>query len=36
MDILRGYEVYLNIVLDDLLEENIGKEKERIGVVVIG
>ncbi|KAF2869321.1 hypothetical protein BDV95DRAFT_608881 [Massariosphaeria phaeospora] len=32
---LRGYDVYLNIVLDEALEEKPGGEKTRIGMVVI-
>ncbi|KAI4631985.1 Serine/threonine-protein kinase smg1 [Alternaria ethzedia] len=35
MGILRGYDVYLNIVLDEALEEKAGGEKVRIGMVVI-
>lgn len=35
MGILRGYDVYLNIVLDEALEEKPGGEKVRIGMVVI-
>jgi small nuclear ribonucleoprotein G len=35
MGILRGYDVYLNIVLDEALEEKAGGEKTRIGMVVI-
>jgi len=33
--ILRGYDVFLNIVLDDAVEEKQGGERERIGMVVI-
>ncbi|KAF5988276.1 small nuclear ribonucleoprotein G [Fusarium coicis] len=33
--ILRGYDVFLNIVLDEAVEEKDGGEKERIGMVVI-
>lgn len=32
---LRGYDVFLNIVLDDAVEEKKGGEKEDIGQVVI-
>lgn len=32
---LRGYDVFLNIVLDDAVEEKAGGEKVRIGMVVI-
>ncbi|OSS52908.1 hypothetical protein B5807_02315 [Epicoccum nigrum] len=35
MGILRGYDIYLKIVLDDALEEKAGDEKARIGMVVI-
>jgi len=35
MGVLRGYDVYLNIVLDEALEEKAGGEKTRIGMVVI-
>ncbi|KAF2118350.1 hypothetical protein BDV96DRAFT_462177, partial [Lophiotrema nucula] len=35
MGILRGYDVYLNVVLDEALEEKPGGEKNRIGMVVI-
>ncbi|KAI5798986.1 small nuclear ribonucleoprotein SmG [Geopyxis carbonaria] len=33
--VLRGYDVFLNIVLDDAVEEKDGGEKVRIGTVVI-
>ncbi|GAB7354064.1 hypothetical protein MBLNU459_g4642t1 [Dothideomycetes sp. NU459] len=33
--VLRGYDVFLNIVLDDAVEEKEGGEKVRIGQVVI-
>ncbi|KAF4343208.1 small nuclear ribonucleo G [Fusarium beomiforme] len=33
--ILRGYDVFLNIVLDEAVEEKEGGEKQRIGMVVI-
>ncbi|KAG4306198.1 hypothetical protein PORY_000186 [Pneumocystis oryctolagi] len=33
--ILRGYDVFLNIVLDEALEEKEGGEKCSIGTVVI-
>ncbi|KAK6371580.1 hypothetical protein LTS17_008831 [Exophiala oligosperma] len=33
--ILRGYDVFLNIVLDDAVEEKPGGERERLGMVVI-
>lgn len=32
---LRGYDVFLNIVLDDAVEEKAGGEKVRLGMVVI-
>lgn len=35
MGLLRGYDVYLNIVLDEALEEKPNGEKVRIGMVVI-
>lgn len=35
MGILRGYDVYLNVVLDEALEEKPNGEKVRIGMVVI-
>ncbi|KAK5954936.1 Serine/threonine-protein kinase smg1 [Knufia fluminis] len=33
--ILRGYDVFLNIVLDEAYEERPGGEKARLGMVVI-
>ncbi|QDS68435.1 Serine/threonine-protein kinase smg1 [Venturia effusa] len=33
--VLRGYDVFLNIVLDDAVEEKSNGEKVRIGMVVI-
>lgn len=35
MGILRGYDVYLNIVLDEALEVKSGDTREPIGMVVI-
>ncbi|KAL9610207.1 MAG: hypothetical protein Q9167_005084 [Letrouitia subvulpina] len=32
---LRGYDVFLNLVLDEAVEEKAGGERERIGMVVI-
>ncbi|KAL6715968.1 hypothetical protein ACLMJK_006930 [Lecanora helva] len=32
--VLRGYDVFLNIVLDEAVEEKAGGEKVRIGMVV--
>lgn len=32
--VLRGYDVFLNIVLDDAVEEKHGGEKVRLGMVV--
>ncbi|KAH0438561.1 LSM domain-containing protein [Colletotrichum camelliae] len=33
--VLRGYDVFLNIVLDEAVEEKEGGEKVRLGMVVI-
>ncbi|RDL33164.1 Uncharacterized protein BP5553_08603 [Venustampulla echinocandica] len=33
--VLRGYDVFLNVVLDDAVEEKEGGEKVRLGMVVI-
>ncbi|KAL8679157.1 MAG: hypothetical protein Q9186_004548 [Xanthomendoza sp. 1 TL-2023] len=33
--VLRGYDVFLNVVLDDAVEEKAGGEKVRLGMVVI-
>ncbi|TVY38659.1 Small nuclear ribonucleoprotein G [Lachnellula occidentalis] len=33
--VLRGYDVFLNIVLDDAVEEKDGGEKVRLGMVVV-
>ncbi|OJD32836.1 small nuclear ribonucleoprotein g [Diplodia corticola] len=33
--VLRGYDVFLNIVLDEAIEEKAGGEKVRIGMCVI-
>ncbi|RVX66709.1 Small nuclear ribonucleoprotein G [Exophiala mesophila] len=35
LGVLRGYDVFLNIVLDDAVEEKPGGERERLGMVVI-
>ncbi|KAL9113339.1 MAG: hypothetical protein Q9227_002380 [Pyrenula ochraceoflavens] len=35
MGVLRGYDVFLNIVLDDAVEERPGGEKAALGMVVI-
>lgn len=35
MGVLRGYDVYLNIVLDDATEEKAGGARDHIGMVVI-
>lgn len=34
--VLRGYDVFLNIVLDEAVEEKDGGEKVRLGMVVRG
>jgi small nuclear ribonucleoprotein G len=33
--VLRGYDVFLNIVLDDAVEEKANGERARLGTVVI-
>jgi len=33
--ILRGYDVFLNVVLDEAVEEKPGGERVRLGMVVI-
>ncbi|KAL1975240.1 hypothetical protein VTN31DRAFT_3632 [Thermomyces dupontii] len=33
--VLRGYDVFMNIVLDEAVEEKASGEKERLGMVVI-
>ncbi|KYK57470.1 small nuclear ribonucleoprotein [Drechmeria coniospora] len=33
--VLRGYDVFLNIVLDDAVEETDGQGRKNIGMVVI-
>ncbi|KAF2468220.1 LSM-domain-containing protein [Lindgomyces ingoldianus] len=35
MGVLRGYDVYLNIVLDDAIEERGPTQRDRLGMVVI-
>ncbi|KAF7503885.1 Serine/threonine-protein kinase smg1 [Endocarpon pusillum] len=35
LGILRGYDVFLNIVLDEAVEEKAGGDKVRLGMVVI-
>ncbi|KAF2186850.1 LSM-domain-containing protein [Zopfia rhizophila CBS 207.26] len=35
LGVLRGYDVYLNIVLEDAVEERSGGERIPIGMVVI-
>ena len=34
LGILRGYDVFLNIVLDEAVEEKAGGERQRLGMVV--
>ncbi|KAI4223877.1 MAG: hypothetical protein L6R36_005084 [Xanthoria steineri] len=34
LGVLRGYDVFLNVVLDDAVEEKAGGEKVRLGMVV--
>ncbi|KAK9476534.1 hypothetical protein V1514DRAFT_336487 [Lipomyces japonicus] len=33
--VLRGYDVFLNLVLDDAVEERAGGERVRIGTIVV-
>ncbi|KAK9460833.1 ribonucleoprotein LSM domain-containing protein [Lipomyces oligophaga] len=33
--VLRGYDVFLNLVLDDAFEEKSGDEKIKVGTIVI-
>ncbi|KAK5075447.1 Serine/threonine-protein kinase smg1 [Lithohypha guttulata] len=33
--VLRGYDVFLNIVLDDAVEEKASGDRQRLGMVVI-
>ena len=35
LGVLRGYDVFLNIVLDDAVEEKAGGEKVRLGMCVV-
>lgn len=35
LGILGGYDVFLNIVLDEAVEEKVGGERVRLGIVVI-
>ena len=35
MGVLRGYDVFLNIVLDEAVEEKPNGEKQRMGMCVI-
>lgn len=35
LGILRGYDVFLNIVLDEAVEEKANGERQRLGMVVI-
>ncbi|KAK9316970.1 hypothetical protein V1522DRAFT_400116 [Lipomyces starkeyi] len=35
LGVLRGYDVFLNLVLDDAVEEKAGGERVRIGTTVI-
>ncbi|KAK3299749.1 uncharacterized protein B0H64DRAFT_316099, partial [Chaetomium fimeti] len=35
LGVLRGYDVFLNIVLDDAVEEKDNGEKAKLGMVVI-
>ncbi|KAL8779399.1 MAG: hypothetical protein Q9213_006967 [Squamulea squamosa] len=34
LGVLRGYDVFLNVVLDDAVEEKAGGEKVKLGMVV--
>ena len=34
--ILRGFDPFLNVVLEDTVEESVNREKQNIGMVVCG